>query len=85
MDEADIARRFGYHPPRSTRRREEHEAVRYECRRLAGALNDILPQGREKEHAIASLEMAQFWANAALARADDPDATVSAEEAAAGP
>lgn len=85
MDEADLARRFAYHPPRSQQRVSQHEEVREHCWELAQHLLGLLPEGREKEHAIASLEMAQFWGNAALARADDPNATVSAEAAAAGP
>lgn len=88
MKTEDITRRFDYHPPRSVQRRNAHEDVRSLLRDVAHELNHLLPDGeqsREKEHAIAKLEEAQFWANAALARCDDPNATVSREEAGAGP
>lgn len=85
MDTEDITRRFDYWPPRSVERRNAHEDLRSQLRDIAHELNHLLPDGREKEHAIASLEMVQFWGNAALARSPDPNATVSREEAGAGP
>lgn len=85
MTPDDITHRFDYHPPRSEQRRNAHEDVRTLLRDAAHELRYLIPEGREKEHAIASLEMAMFWSNAALARSDDPNATASAEEAAAGP
>lgn len=89
MDIEDVTRRFDYWPPRSVQRRNAHEDVRALLRDAAHELYYLLPENdqvaREKEHAIAKLEEAQFWGNAALARCDDPNATVSREEAGAGP
>lgn len=89
-DANEIARRFGYHPPRSSTRVQRHEQVRGEFQRSATVLLDIiLPDDvevdYERQQLLEKLEEAQFWANAALARAPDPDAEVSAEQAAAGP
>lgn len=89
-DANEIARRFGYHPPRSSTRVKRHEQVRGEFQKTATALLDIVPHddletAYERQQLLTKLEEAQFWANAALARAPDPDAEVSAEQAAAGP
>ena len=81
----EIDHRFGYHPPLSRIRVEEHTTVRAECRALALELDHLLPDSREKSLVFTKLEEAMFWANAALARAPDPDAEVSEGEAAAGP
>lgn len=85
MKTEDITHRFDYHPPRSVQRRNAHEDVRSLLRDVAHELNHLIPETREQEYVIAKLEEAQFWANAALARSDDPSATVSHEEAKAGP
>lgn len=84
MDSAEIDHRFSYHPPRSHARVGEHETVRGVIRDAAHALS-WLPDGRERSLAYTALEEAMFWANAAVARAEDPDAEVPADEAAAGP
>jgi len=81
----EINHRFGYHPPLSRTRVDDHEEVRALCADVASDFDERLPDGREKSTAITKLEEAMFWANAALARAPDPDAEVSEEEAAAGP
>lgn len=85
MKTEDITHRFDYWPPRSVQRRNAHEDVRSLLRDVAHELNHLMPEGREASEAISKLEEAQFWANAALARSDDPNATVSREEAGAGP
>ncbi|MGH3375967.1 MAG: DUF7681 family protein [Actinoallomurus sp.] len=38
---------------------------------MADALNEVLPEGREKSLAITNLEQAMFWANAAVARQEE--------------
>lgn len=85
MDREEIENRFGYNPPRSTARVKDHEFTRDVLEWVAHKLNNLLPEGREKSLAITKLEEAMFWANAALARSHDPDATSTVEEAAAGP
>jgi hypothetical protein len=40
---------------------------------LADYLNDLLPEGSEKELAIMHLEEVKMWANAAIAQAFDSD------------
>jgi hypothetical protein len=71
----DLAHRFNYHPPKSDMRRRQHEMVRADCLSLAETLNEALPDGREKSLAITKIEEAMFWANAALARQPDEEAT----------
>ena len=42
--------------------------MRESCDQLAAALDDLLPDGREKAVALTKVEEAMFWANAAVAR-----------------
>lgn len=63
----DLQNRFTYHPPKGD------QAVHYsEIRRgglaLAGLIDDLAPDSREKSLAITKLEEAVMWANAAIAR-----------------
>lgn len=74
MSPDDIHHRFAYHPPRSESRKDYHQNVREGVERLAMSWAGNLPHGRELSLAITKLEEAMFWANAALARAEDPDA-----------
>ncbi|HEY2763390.1 MAG TPA: hypothetical protein VGJ13_05170 [Pseudonocardiaceae bacterium] len=71
----DLDNRFSYHAPLTEGRRHAHETVRQECRDLAGLLDGLLPDGREKSTAITNLEQVMFWANAALARQPDAGGT----------
>ena len=68
MAPEDIAHRFAFHAATTDEKRDAHTSVRQLCRQLADALNDRLPDGREKSVAVTKLEEAMFWANAALAR-----------------
>ena len=74
MSPDDIHDRFAYHPPQSEERKNAHADVRDICERVAIKLAKIVPAGREMSLAINKLEEVMFWANAALARAEDPDA-----------
>jgi hypothetical protein len=68
IDPDDIANRFAFHPALDQEKRDAHSSVRQICRRAADQFNKALPDGREKSLAIAQLELAMFWGNAALAR-----------------
>jgi hypothetical protein len=68
VDLQDLKNRFEYHAPKDDATRQLHEFVRDRCLSLAVALNDVLPEGREKSLAITNLEQVMFWANAAIAR-----------------
>jgi len=68
MNPADIDNRFKFHPPTDAARKSAHETVREMCGTLAHALNEILPEGREKAVAYTKLEEVMFWSNAAIAR-----------------
>lgn len=68
MAPEDIANRFAFHPATTPQRQAEHGSVREDCRELADALVDLLPEGREKALALTNLEQVMFWANAAIAR-----------------
>jgi hypothetical protein len=70
----EVHNRFTYHPPQSEERKKGHEYVRQSCERLAMSFAGNLPHGRELSLAITKLEEAMFWANASLARAQDPNA-----------
>lgn len=68
MDAAELTRRFAFHSATTTKRIDDHASVRAGCADLAGHLNTVLPESREKDEAIKHLEHAMFWANAAIAR-----------------
>lgn len=74
MTPDDIHDRFSYHKPMSEERRNAHADVRDLCERAAMKLGRMLPEGREASLAITKLEEVMFWANASLARAEDPAA-----------
>lgn len=62
----DIDNLFDHHAP-DAGAVQQHEQYRAECKRLAGAI-DNLPPGREQSLAMTNLEQALFWGNAAIAR-----------------
>lgn len=64
----ELEHRFDYHPANTDDRRLRHENVRASCNDLADALNELIPDGREKALAITKLEEVMFWANAGIAR-----------------
>ncbi|GHE80090.1 hypothetical protein GCM10014715_39310 [Streptomyces spiralis] len=68
MDEADVIRRFTFHPADTKERRQAHEDIRSACLELGLMLHNELPAGAEKQSAMFRLEEVMFWANAAIAR-----------------
>ncbi|MGW7197234.1 Acb2/Tad1 domain-containing protein [Streptomyces chryseus] len=68
MTPADIEHRFAFHAATTAEKRDAHGSVRQACRDLADQINEQVPDGREKSLAVARVEEAMFWANAALAR-----------------
>lgn len=71
IDPDDIANRFDFHPATTQEKRDAHTSIRQIVRRAADAINEQVPDGREKATAITKLEEAMFWANAGLARTNE--------------
>ncbi|WP_188187632.1 Acb2/Tad1 domain-containing protein [Nonomuraea sp. SYSU D8015] len=67
MTPGDLDNRFNYHKP-DEKAVVAHETIRRLCRNLAGSLNELLPESREKALAITHLEETMMWGNAAIAR-----------------
>jgi len=72
MDRADIDDRFDYHPPLDEDVKRAHEMARMRFKELALVVNELVPEsrGREKALAVTALEQALFWTNAGIARGD---------------
>ena len=71
MDEADLANRFTYHPPKDHEPAEKYVLIRQHTHGLATLINNHAPDSREKSLAVTHLEEAVMWANAAIARNSD--------------
>ena len=69
---ADVEQRFSYHPVTTPERQAQHQAVRDACKRLAHALDRIVPPGRHKALALTAVEESMHWANAAVACQAEP-------------
>lgn len=67
MDQDELNNRFAHHAP-SIDKQGRHSAVRDSCKKLAEALNDLLPEGRDKSLAFTKLEEVMFHSNASIAR-----------------
>jgi antitoxin component of MazEF toxin-antitoxin module len=67
MDQAEIAKRFDHHQP-TDEKIGIHMEARREYKELAHAMNDLLPESREKSLALTALEESLMWANACIAR-----------------
>lgn len=68
MEASDLDRRFVHHPPKDGTVALAHSEIRDSCRRLADHIDSWTPDSREKSTAIAKVEEAMMWANAAIAR-----------------
>ena len=67
MTGEDIRNRFTYHAP-SPEGVDRHAALSDNFVSMAGLVDSICPDGREKSLAMTKLEEAKFWASAAVAR-----------------
>ena len=66
-----INRNFTYHRPTGTQQ-TRYEHIREEAKGLAYLINSACPDSREKSLALTNLEQAVMWANAAIARNEEP-------------
>ncbi|MCK9568542.1 hypothetical protein M0R72_06345 [Candidatus Pacearchaeota archaeon] len=74
MDKRErIENDFSYHPPVSGQQ-ERYQAIRDKGKELALLIAETTPDSREQAVALTNLETAIFWANAAIARNEKPEA-----------
>lgn len=66
----DLDNRFGYHKPLNAQQVIGHEEIRQLCLELAESLSRYTVPSRELSLAVAAIEIAMFWANAAFSRID---------------
>lgn len=64
----ELQNRFEWHTPQDAETAKAHSNVRHLCLDLAIALNNVVPEGREKALAITKLEEVMMWSNAGIAR-----------------
>lgn len=67
----DIENRFTYHKPFGTQP-QRYESIRSHAKRFALFIADVCPPSRELSLALTHLEDSVFWANAAIARNEQP-------------
>jgi hypothetical protein len=70
--QARVANNFRYHEPTGGEQVATYEAVRLLYRSLADKLLLTCPESRELSLALTNLEQSQFWANASIARNENP-------------
>ena len=71
MDLEELKTRFTYHAPDDDKI-SRHAAIRKQGLQLAMTFDQLAPESREKELAMAKLEEAVMWLNAAIARRIEP-------------
>jgi hypothetical protein len=72
LTEDQLQNRFNYHAP-DKERAGDHAFIRHECLKLASAINELCESSYESREAIQCVELAMFWANAAIARHERRD------------
>ena len=72
----DLQNRFTYHPPLPGQP-ERYEEIRQTGMDFAWLIERECPDSREKSLAITKIEEAVFWANAAIARWQQPTPVTS--------
>ena len=68
---ANIENRFTYHAPFGDQT-ERYQGIRDLAKKLAYMILEKTPDSREQSLALTNLEQAMFWANAAIARNENP-------------
>jgi len=66
-----IENNFTYHAPGGNQA-ERYTKLREEAKKLAYLITELTPYSREQSVAMTHLETAIFWANAAIARNENP-------------
>lgn len=69
-----INRQFTYHAPHGNQTLR-YQQIRESAKRTAMLMEENCPNSRELSLALTNLEQAVFWANAAIARNETPEAT----------
>jgi len=67
MDNKTIENNFKYHAPKEGQP-EKYVVIRELAKQFANAVQDIVPESREKSLAFTKIEEAVMWANAGIAR-----------------
>lgn len=76
MEQAEIDRRFDYHPPVDANggdKTERHVEMRANFKEMAEYVNAVLPESREKSLTLTALQEGLMWANAAIACEAPPE------------
>lgn len=68
---ANIENRFVYHTPFGDQT-ERYQDIRDLAKKLAYLILEKTPDSREQSLVLTNLEQAVFWANAAIARNENP-------------
>jgi hypothetical protein len=76
--EADLLNRFTYHAPHGNQT-DRYQMLRSQALDLALAIAEKCPPSRERSLAFTALEEAVMWANASIARNEDPPDEIVAE------
>lgn len=71
VPEQELDRKFDSSPPNEDRSMI-HNSIRSKCKSLAKDLNELVPDGPEKNLAFQFLEEAMMWSNKGVANADRP-------------
>jgi hypothetical protein len=73
VESSELDRRFleSLSTPAKPGQNDRVEAIRNAARALAALLQSVTPPSREQHFALAKLEEAVFWANAAIARREE--------------
>jgi hypothetical protein len=67
----EIENNFTYHAPKEGQP-AKYEELRTQAKSLAYKIVDLVPASRERSLALTNLEQAIFWANAGIARNNEP-------------